>query len=89
MPGIRLAAGGTAKGLTPAGFFDLVDPTLTWTDLERLIEELDLPVLVKGVHTAQDARLAVSTAPRASSSPTTAAASSTASPPASTCSRRS
>jgi isopentenyl diphosphate isomerase/L-lactate dehydrogenase-like FMN-dependent dehydrogenase len=53
------AAGGTAKGLTPAGFFSLVDPTLTWRDLAALIEEVDLPVLVKGVHAAADARHAV------------------------------
>jgi len=59
MPGISPAAGGTAKGLTPAGFFDLVDPSLTWPDLARLVEEVDVPVLVKGVHAAPDARLAI------------------------------
>jgi isopentenyl diphosphate isomerase/L-lactate dehydrogenase-like FMN-dependent dehydrogenase len=59
MPGISPAAGGTAKGLTPAGFFELVDPSLTFAGLARLVEEVDVPVLVKGIHAAADARLAL------------------------------
>jgi isopentenyl diphosphate isomerase/L-lactate dehydrogenase-like FMN-dependent dehydrogenase len=58
MPGVTAAAG-HSEGLTPAGFFSLVDPTVTWKDLERLVEAVDVPVLVKGVHAAADARLAV------------------------------
>jgi isopentenyl diphosphate isomerase/L-lactate dehydrogenase-like FMN-dependent dehydrogenase len=58
MPGVSAATGHSA-GLTPAGFFSLVDPSLTWKDLEALVEAVDLPVLVKGVHTAADARLAI------------------------------
>jgi isopentenyl diphosphate isomerase/L-lactate dehydrogenase-like FMN-dependent dehydrogenase len=58
LPGLTAAAG-HAGGFTLAGFFSLVDPTFTWEDLERLVEEVDLPVLVKGVHAAADARLAV------------------------------
>jgi isopentenyl diphosphate isomerase/L-lactate dehydrogenase-like FMN-dependent dehydrogenase len=38
--------------------FSLVDPSLTWRDLEALVSDLDLPVIVKGVLTAEDARLA-------------------------------
>jgi isopentenyl diphosphate isomerase/L-lactate dehydrogenase-like FMN-dependent dehydrogenase len=58
MPGVSAAAG-QSTGLTPAGFFSLVDPSLTWKDLELLVDAVDLPVLVKGVHCAADARLAV------------------------------
>lgn len=58
MPAVTAACGGTA-GITPAGFFDLVDPALTWRGVAELVEQVDLPVLVKGVHTAPDARLAV------------------------------
>ena len=35
-----------------------VDGSLTWTDLERFASETELPVLVKGILTARDARLA-------------------------------
>ena len=58
MPAVSAAAGHTA-GITPAGFFSLVDTTLTWKDLERLVGDVDLPVLVKGVHAPHDARLAI------------------------------
>ncbi len=58
MPGVSAAAGHSA-GMTPADFFSLVDTSLTFKDLERLVEAVDLPVLVKGVHTAADARLAI------------------------------
>jgi 4-hydroxymandelate oxidase len=37
---------------------ELIDPSLTWADLERLAEDSDLPVLVKGVLTPEDAVLA-------------------------------
>jgi isopentenyl diphosphate isomerase/L-lactate dehydrogenase-like FMN-dependent dehydrogenase len=36
----------------------LIDPSLTWEDVERFAADFGLPVLVKGVLTAQDARLA-------------------------------
>jgi isopentenyl diphosphate isomerase/L-lactate dehydrogenase-like FMN-dependent dehydrogenase len=58
MPGVSAAAG-HSEGLTPAGFFSLVDPSLTWKDFERLVDAVDVPVLVKGVHAAADARLAI------------------------------
>ncbi len=37
---------------------EIVDPTLTWRDLEWLHAQTSLPLLVKGVLTAEDARLA-------------------------------
>jgi isopentenyl diphosphate isomerase/L-lactate dehydrogenase-like FMN-dependent dehydrogenase len=58
MPGVSAAAGHSV-GLTPADFFSLVDASLTWKDLEALVDAVDLPVVVKGVHTAADARLAL------------------------------
>jgi isopentenyl diphosphate isomerase/L-lactate dehydrogenase-like FMN-dependent dehydrogenase len=46
--------------LTPATAAQLVDARLTWRDLEWLHETAQLPVIVKGVLTAEDAELAVS-----------------------------
>ncbi len=37
---------------------ELIDPTLTWSDVEEFASDCDLPVLVKGVLTPEDARLA-------------------------------
>jgi len=45
-------------GLTPGQIFDLISPSVTWLDLQELAGEAGLPVLVKGVLTAEDARLA-------------------------------
>jgi isopentenyl diphosphate isomerase/L-lactate dehydrogenase-like FMN-dependent dehydrogenase len=46
--------------VTPRVISTLVDPTLSWRDLEWLHEQAeDLPVLVKGVLSAEDAVLAV------------------------------
>jgi isopentenyl diphosphate isomerase/L-lactate dehydrogenase-like FMN-dependent dehydrogenase len=53
------AATGRPAGLTPAEVFALVESCLTWRDLERLRGMSDLPLLVKGVLTREDARLAV------------------------------
>lgn len=58
MPAVTAATGGTA-GITPAGFFSLMDTTLTWDDLEAFIDASPLPVLLKGVHHPDDARRAV------------------------------
>jgi isopentenyl diphosphate isomerase/L-lactate dehydrogenase-like FMN-dependent dehydrogenase len=41
-----------------AAFNELVDPTITWRDLEWLTSLTDLPVLAKGILTAEDGRLA-------------------------------
>jgi isopentenyl diphosphate isomerase/L-lactate dehydrogenase-like FMN-dependent dehydrogenase len=53
------AALGSEQPIGPAEAFALLDPTLTWADLERLVSACDLPVLVKGVLTAEDAELAL------------------------------
>lgn len=37
---------------------ELIDPTLTWADIEEFASSCELPVLVKGVLTPEDARLA-------------------------------
>ena len=57
-PALMEAAGADVP-LTPKEAFDLVDPSLDWDDLDALASESSLPVLVKGIQTAEDARLAV------------------------------
>jgi 4-hydroxymandelate oxidase len=52
-----VAAGATGM-MTPADFAALIDPDLKWHDIERFAAESPLPVLVKGVLSAEDARLA-------------------------------
>jgi 4-hydroxymandelate oxidase len=42
----------------PVDTSSTIDGSLTWSDLERLAAETELPVLVKGILTARDARLA-------------------------------
>jgi isopentenyl diphosphate isomerase/L-lactate dehydrogenase-like FMN-dependent dehydrogenase len=44
---------------TPADFTAVIDPDLNWSDIERFVAESPLPVLVKGILTAADARLAL------------------------------
>jgi isopentenyl diphosphate isomerase/L-lactate dehydrogenase-like FMN-dependent dehydrogenase len=56
-PAIEAAVG--HRSLTTAEIFELVDPSITWEDLERLCNEFDLPILVKGLITGEDAALAV------------------------------
>jgi isopentenyl diphosphate isomerase/L-lactate dehydrogenase-like FMN-dependent dehydrogenase len=56
MPAVRAATGAPVCP-TPAEFFDLLDRSLTWPDLERLAGR-GLPVILKGVQTAEDAALA-------------------------------
>ncbi|MGI8461042.1 MAG: alpha-hydroxy acid oxidase, partial [Solirubrobacterales bacterium] len=58
VPSLDAATGGESP-LSIHEVFAQVDPTLTWADLETLASELDVPVLVKGVLTAEDARLAI------------------------------
>ena len=50
---------GLGTGDFHAALGEVVDPTLTWRDLEWLRSECALPLLVKGVLTAEDALLAV------------------------------
>jgi isopentenyl diphosphate isomerase/L-lactate dehydrogenase-like FMN-dependent dehydrogenase len=45
-------------GMTPMQVFDMISPSLTWRDLERIAAEAELPLLVKGVLTHEDATLA-------------------------------
>jgi isopentenyl diphosphate isomerase/L-lactate dehydrogenase-like FMN-dependent dehydrogenase len=56
-PAIEAAVG--HRNLTTAEVFGLVDPSITWDDLESLARESDLPVLVKGLVSGEDAALAV------------------------------
>jgi isopentenyl diphosphate isomerase/L-lactate dehydrogenase-like FMN-dependent dehydrogenase len=61
-PGMRIETYGSALGdlgaLTPALAAELIDPRLSWRDLEWLHEAAGLPVLVKGILTSEDAVLA-------------------------------
>ena len=63
-PDYRMGVYGSEQGdlgtLTPATAAELVDPRLTWRDLEWLHETAGLPVIVKGILTAEDAELAAS-----------------------------
>jgi isopentenyl diphosphate isomerase/L-lactate dehydrogenase-like FMN-dependent dehydrogenase len=45
-------------GVTPREAFALISESVTWRDVERLAAEAGLPVVVKGVLTAEDGRLA-------------------------------
>ena len=56
-PAIEGAVG--HRSLTTAEVFELVDPAITWQDLERLCNEFELPILLKGLITGEDAALAV------------------------------
>jgi len=47
-------------GTTPQQVFAAISASLTWRDLERICDESGLPLLVKGVLTAEDAELACS-----------------------------
>src|SRR3954451_22314314 len=53
------AATGQPSGATPAEVFSLIESCLTWKDLEKLRGMSDLPLVVKGLLTREDARLAV------------------------------
>lgn len=58
VPSIQAALGGM-RTTSVTEHFELVSPSLSWRDVERLAAETSLPVLVKGIHTAEDAILAV------------------------------
>ncbi len=53
------AALGSGRAVTIEETFGLMDPALGWSDLEDLAAECAVPVLVKGVLTAEDAGLAI------------------------------
>ncbi len=52
-------AAGAQGTLQPADFTRLIDPDLTWTDIEQFARECPLPVIVKGILTPEDARHAI------------------------------
>ena len=49
---------GDLGAITPASAAELIDPRLTWRDLEWLRETSALPVIAKGILSPEDARLA-------------------------------
>jgi isopentenyl diphosphate isomerase/L-lactate dehydrogenase-like FMN-dependent dehydrogenase len=53
------AALGSDRAVTIEETFALMDPALSWVDLERLVADCPVPVLVKGVLTGEDAGRAV------------------------------
>jgi len=55
LPNLPGQSGGTSFQVTVG---EVVDPTVTWRDLEWLRSISSLPLLVKGILTAEDARLA-------------------------------
>lgn len=61
-PEYRIRTYGSALGdlgaLTPALAAELIDPRLNWRDLEWLHDVAEMPVLAKGILTAEDAALA-------------------------------
>jgi isopentenyl diphosphate isomerase/L-lactate dehydrogenase-like FMN-dependent dehydrogenase len=57
VPSMAAAAQAGWSGMSPQDI--VIDPTLSWRDLEELCGRYDAPVLVKGVLGAEDARLAL------------------------------
>lgn len=57
VPSFAAAVGESVAG-TPADMFSRMDPSLDWDALEQLVGQIELPVLVKGIMTAEDTRLA-------------------------------
>jgi isopentenyl diphosphate isomerase/L-lactate dehydrogenase-like FMN-dependent dehydrogenase len=51
-------SGGAVNVPAPSDFSDQIDATLTWDDVAELASQTALPVVVKGILTAHDARLA-------------------------------
>jgi 4-hydroxymandelate oxidase len=47
------------RGMRPADYSARIDPNLRWPDIARLASDSPLPVLVKGILTAEDAELAI------------------------------
>jgi isopentenyl diphosphate isomerase/L-lactate dehydrogenase-like FMN-dependent dehydrogenase len=58
VPSVQAALGST-RAVTIEETFALMDPALTWADLEALASDCRLPILVKGVLTGEDAALAI------------------------------
>jgi len=53
-----MAALGGWEGATPLELLGSIDPSLTWNDLEELRSLSSLPLVLKGIQTAEDAELA-------------------------------
>ncbi|HSR94564.1 MAG TPA: alpha-hydroxy acid oxidase [Solirubrobacterales bacterium] len=53
------AALGSGRAVTIEETFELMEPALSWSALEALAADCRVPLLVKGVLTAEDARLAI------------------------------
>ncbi len=53
------AALGSDRAVTIEETFELLEPALSWSDLEGLASDCRVPVLVKGVLTGEDAALAI------------------------------
>jgi isopentenyl diphosphate isomerase/L-lactate dehydrogenase-like FMN-dependent dehydrogenase len=58
VPCLQAALGDARVNPTIADVFDLLDRSLTWADFEQLAGEVALPLIVKGIQTGEDARLA-------------------------------
>jgi isopentenyl diphosphate isomerase/L-lactate dehydrogenase-like FMN-dependent dehydrogenase len=58
IPSVAAALGGERAVSVPEAF-ELIDPCLGWPDLEALASDCGLPILVKGIHTGEDAALAI------------------------------
>jgi isopentenyl diphosphate isomerase/L-lactate dehydrogenase-like FMN-dependent dehydrogenase len=54
-----ISGGGRGGAPTLADVVGMLDPSLTWADVEQLVEASPVPVLVKGILTSEDARLAI------------------------------
>jgi 4-hydroxymandelate oxidase len=57
-------AAGASGTMTPAEFAALIDSDLKWSDIEAFASESPLPVIVKGILTAEDARIAADSGAR-------------------------
>ena len=53
------AAVGAGERMSVQEVFGIIDPSLTWKDVEAIASRTGLPILVKGLLTAEDAELAV------------------------------
>jgi isopentenyl diphosphate isomerase/L-lactate dehydrogenase-like FMN-dependent dehydrogenase len=58
VPAVSAAHGTADERIGPAEILGLIDPALNWRDVEGLVAEWPLPVLIKGIQTAADAKLA-------------------------------
>jgi 4-hydroxymandelate oxidase len=55
---VPILRGATTDAMSAASLFNLVDPAVTWEWVDELVEASPVPVVVKGVLTAEDAHLA-------------------------------